>query len=538
MPTGVIELLKIPGVSLASGIYPLIGASAPGAWWSITGRYVSDLTQSIRVPYRQGVHEVNMVRFDGSYWWIIAIDTSTDAERSAVLTVTYCAPTSLLRSGDAVSAVWSRTPEETSAWLQRQAISAPLKHARTWELPTLPKTTLYQIYWVQATVQETETSGDATLTHRLGCFVSADGDGAASLALTHKSDGAYPKLSDILTDAPGVFGTTADSILDISISIRCPYLYTDDGAAQIYVDKIDASGEAAPTVKLTKGAVYDLDSDDFRLHTSGWVTYLTTDLTSLERASGTVTLRTEDTSPIATYPPSQSGGTRAWKIYTLSDLTGVYTYVSCEGYTSCIQEGHLPWSGTSWEQYRAYSLAFDRQAMEMSIGYAHQRQAQGLASAAASSASNVAMGAIGGSPASIATGGLSALVGFGLQAWAQSEELRISDAEARDTQALAERRAMGGPSTPYNSAYGLIYCLVCWRTPASIWLEMPDGLTSAQDSAYTAQLGYPSELIGELSVQEGYYRGSLISSDASVPTGPRFDKLVNTFRNGFRFKEV
>lgn len=536
MPTGLIELVRIKGTSLASGCYPVI-KTAPVALWRAQGRYLDDLRQVIKIPYTSSLPVANFMRFGGRYWWILSYDTSTDAERSASVLVSYCPTASLLEPGQQIYGAWSRTPTETSPHLQRQAVGGPLKHTKTWVLPKLPEVAGNQYFWLQATIQETQADSTSTLTHRIGCFVSykTNGDTHSTLAWTDgRQTYSYPSLAQVLEDADGVFGASPDSILDISISVRSPWQYETGSAGTIWL--VTDAGEPAEVTSRGKGYVYEIDkSSTLLVHLvpfSG--SPQPASLTTSEMASGSITLRTEDTAAIATYQPSMATADNS--LYVLSDLTGVYTYVVYGGYTSCIQEGHLPWSGTSWDTYKAYSLAYDREAMEQSIDYAHRRQSLAIAEASVNTLNSVAMGAMGGNPMSIITGAVSGVAGLAIQSWASGEELRISDAEARDTQALAERRAQGGPSTPYNTGYGLIYCARNVKTPASLWLEVPEALTDEIDANYTAWFGFPSDLVGPINVTNGYLSGEIISISES--DGPMLDRLIEVIRSGCRLKII
>lgn len=492
------------------------------------------MSQIIKIPHFEGITTCNMCNFGGSWWWIIGYDSSTDQGRSLSVAVTYCAPTSLLRKSHRLYGAWSRTPTETSPWMQRMAVNGTLTHTKTINLPKLqPGTSANPRFWVQCTYTA-QTGSESAETRRAGCFVTyIPGD----LSATTKSvaDAAYPSLADILRSAGLVFGTTSDSILDISISARCPWK-TGGDTSRIYLLKSD--GTPLEPSGGTKGVVYKIDEKGVESLLVPWTdSFGFPSLTDLEIASGTVTLRDASGSPIGSFP---AYSTEDFGVYTLSDYTGVYTYVTWEGYTICIPEGHLPWSGTSWEQYRAYSLAYDRQAMEQSIEYSQERARLGLAEAGANAVSNIAMGAMGGNPLSVVTGAVSGAVSFGIQAWATGEEQRISAAEARATQALSERRAMGGPTSSYNTAYGLIYCQRYTLTPASVWLEMPDELTESKDNAYTEWYGYPSDYIGDLEVATGFWQGSLIEAGtgglSTYADGPRWDKLIECFRSGLRLK--
>ena len=101
---------------------------------------------------------------------------------------------------------------------------------------------------------------------------------------------------------------------------------------------------------------------------------------------------------------------------------------------------------------------------------------------------------------------------------------------------MAERRAEGQPSTPYNAGYGLSYCVKSCLNPCAVWVEMPAGLTSSIDQDYTTCFGYPAEGLRSITVQEGYIKGRIY--DNGVTRGPRFDRMNEALQNGILFKEV
>lgn len=514
-------------------MYPVISGT-PAPVKSFAGRYLEDLAQTIKVPYFEGISTCNMARFGGSWWWIVAYDTSTDQGRSISMAVTYCAPTSMLTKGQRMYGAWSRTATETSPWMQRMAVNGSLTHTKTANLPKLqPDASGNPRFWVQCTYTA-QTGSESAEVRRAGCFVTF-APGRLGISTKAIGDAIYPTLAAILREAGTVFGTSSDSITDISISARCPWM-TGGDTERIYL--LGSNGLPLEPSTGTKGQIYRIDEDAIENFLTPWsTTFGFPSLTALEVASGTVTLRDASGTNIGTFP---AYSTEDFGVYTLSDYTGVYTYVTWEGYIMCLQEGHLPWSGTSWEQYRAYSLSYDRQAMEQSIDFAQERARLGLAEAGANAVSSVAMGAMGGNPLSIATGAISGAVSFGIQAWATGEEQRISESEARATQALSERRAMGGPTSGYNTAYGLIYCQRYYLTPAAMWLEMPDELTSARDAAYTQWFGYPSDYIGDIELTDGYWQGQIISPGTGglsiSADGPKWDKMIDTFKNGLRLR--
>lgn len=563
LPVSTVEFLQMPA-SLSSGEYPLLSSrtqSLSGRTKATYSMHVKeDLQQVLKTPTFTGWSDCNMVRFGGDLYWIIQANTSTDSAHSIEFVVSYCGPSSVLHKGNSLAGVFSRLPSNSCPYLQRTPISSSLIHSRTVELPNLG----YdgdgnKIYWAQVTCQVTE--DNVVDTRRYGMFVAFGPNGQTDIHVPYNSvstegtvtDQVYPSIYDILSNPDEVFGVTASSILDVSISERCPYKTSIDTGIlpwfRIYEWNYSGGDPVEEDVWPSKGLTtssktkwYWIESMTKYVEIWGkysapvtWEGTTNVSLSNLERGCGTVTIRDEDTANIATIPTAPSASVTL-NLRTLSDYTGLYTYITYNGYQVCLQEGKLPWNGTSWEEYRAYSLAYDRQAMEQSIDFANQRVAVGLAQSAASTIQSAAMGAIGGNAAGAVTGAVSGAASFAISTWATMRESEISTRETQATQALAERRMAGQPSTPYNTGYGLIYCERTQITPCAVWIEMPAGLTSSIDADYTACFGYPAEGLRSVTIQEGYYKGRLY--DTTLARGPRFDKCNEALQNGLLFKEV
>ena len=208
--------------------------------------------------------------------------------------------------------------------------------------------------------------------------------------------------------------------------------------------------------------------------------------------------------------------------------------MTIEGVEYTIQEGHLPYVGSAWAEYVAYSMSYDRQAMENSIAYANDRMWADLATGAAGAIQGAAVSAISGSgPLAV----LSGLSSFGLGAAGSMIERNISERQARDEQALAERRVQGQAGTAYASAYGVIYCLMNLRHPAIIEVNMPAGLTTSIDSAYTDVHGFPAEGVRTITIKQGFIQGRIFADDA-LRLGPWYDLMNEKLSNGIRFVSV
>lgn len=553
MPTGTIELLRMP-CSRTSGEYPLLSSAtqslASYTVKTVVGRYTEDLDQTIIVPVFDGWSTCNMVRINGLLYWILDSRTGTDTASSVRLEVTVCGPSSLLHKADRIRGIWSRTPTNTSTYLQHQAISSDMVTSRVIELPNLGLTpNSQQIFWCQVTATVSLSDTDLTPTQdqmtRYGFFFAWDANGYTTSVMCTSSGSVigsarYPTMEELIND-PESLGFQADTIIDISISARCPWEYTKTtgtlGGLSVSVMTLDAG---LPQVVAKTG----LDAVRFYRMDREWLinsapealfSDQTITLTELERVSGAVTIRSNDGSAIAVVPPSL-GTSIPIQVQCYGDYGALYTRILLAGTYYTIPEGHAPWVGSAWESYRAYSMTYDRQAMEQAIDYANQRVALGIAEAGANAVSSVAMGAIGGTPLSIATGAISGAVSFGISTWAKLEEQRISESESRSTQALAERRVKAQAGTPYNTGYGLSYCDTVYHIGLQVQIDMPRGLTSAVESAYTLQFGYPAEGVATISMVQGYVQGRLL--DSALTRGRLFDRANETIQKGLRFIEV
>ena len=549
-----VQFLSLP-VSLTSGEYPLLTSATQDLSSYVLKEYTmnlpEDLQLSVTAPDFALWETCNMVRIadvEGRLYWVVGAEMVTNNQKAVRFALTYCGPSSLIHKNDTAVGVFSRLPENKCPWLPRQPMSSSLNINRWVELPRLGSlghgdgNTMYA-FWVQVTtsndITESGSSANSQL-HRYGFFASVDITGNSyavyPTGATTATDEHFPSLNSFVSD-PERFGFTASAITDVSISCRCPYRYSSGSltieGTTYFTMSID-TGEDSQAITAGEGIVYDLTPK-----IGDWPELvgktITVNRSDLEQACGTTTLTDEKGNTIATFPPSW-GNIQAY-IECIPDYGGLTTFITIEGtYRFSIPEGHIPWVGDAWDEYRKYSMAYDRQAMENSIDFANQRVAVGIAQAGASAIQGAAMGAIGGSAAGAVTGAVGGAASFAISTWATLKESDISTAESRATQALAERRVQGSPGTPYNIGYGLIYCWYCIDMPARIQIELPIGLTASIDADYTACFGFPAEGLRSVTFGEGYYKGMLYAT--SKLKGPRFDKLNQTLQNGFRFKEV
>ncbi len=544
-----VDFLKMP-VSLSTGDYPLLSSLdmdlSAYIVETMTLNVRKDLHQMIRVVDFNGSELCNMVRFRGyGLYWITARETSSDINSAVSFMLSACASSTILSAGESIRGEFSRLPVNACPYLKRQAVSGAMQYSRHVDLPTIGETSHGRVYWVEitSTTELNPTDGSVKSQDslsRYGMFVAIDARGASSdYIVANNAYGEtqtyYPSIDDIISN-PELLGLQASTIQDISISARCPYTWA--GKDSLFrINLTDASGSVI--LPNSRGPVDATGEylEFYRLNDASkkfvpLVESITMTLSSLERASGQVIIKTEAGSNVSSIPTEWSGTITA-DVQCIGDMGKLLTIITIAGTEYTLPEGHLPFVGSQWAEYVAYSMAYDRQSMEQSISYANERMIADIAQGAAGAVQGAALGAISGSgPLAIGTG----LASFGLSTAGSLIERSISEREARDTQALAERRVQGQAGTPYNTAYGLIYNIYYHRHPACIQLDMPSGLTASIDTTYTSRHGYPAEGVRTITMSEGYIQGRVFP--VGDLTGPILDKANEELSNGITFKEI
>ena len=534
-------------VALSTGEYPLLTSLdqnlAAYIVQSVTLNVRKDLAQTVRTVDFDGSEGVNMARIRGlGMYWITARDTSTDVQGTVSFSLSACAPSTLLFSYDRVIGEFSRLPENLCPYLSRQAMTGDLAPSRSVDLPMMGVNDRGNLkVWIQVTSTTYLTSTGSATENRYatygffatvndrggwGDYVAADGEG--------ENRKYYPNIQDVISN-PEYMGLQASTIQDISISVRCPFKYSENG---LYMNLVKSDGTVIPTnaagpenTAITGGrfAFYNLSDPTF-IHAVPLIETVTVSLSDLERASGQVIIKDHNGSAVGMIPTSWGDIIEA-SVQCVGDHGKLLTIVTVNDVEYTIQEGHLPYVGSAWAEYVAYSMSYDRQAMENSIAYANDRMWADLATGAAGAIQGAAVSAISGSgPLAV----LSGLSSFGLGAAGSMIERNISERQARDEQALSERRVQGQAGTAYSSAYGVIYCLMNLRHPALIEVDMPEGLTESIDGAYTAVHGYPAEGRRSVSLKAGFYQGRIFAAD-TIRMGPWFDEMNSKLSNGIRF---
>lgn len=537
-------------------------------------KFTQDLNQSLDVPVFTGYETPNIVELEGvGYFWITGYRTRTNSANQIRYQLDFNAPLSLLTLGNTWTGQWKRKPSFTKH-LKQNVTSDKMKITNRAYLPIgkLGNATIsditYDIYWVEITSTNayktdwTKETANDQLT-RYGFFAAyAPGQDEAyriRAYLEYKTSPrmTYPSLFDAINNPDQVIGIEASSIVNISISRRCPWRYVGTSLGDFTLAKLGTGGSVSQRfpnlVKshpLFGGAylgIYRLDlplrptADDAA--TSGYaepsgVTDLYKDMTEFTVANGQLILTDECQNTIGTIDTALvDPHAQGWRLNisqrTVGDYTGIYTIVTVGGSQYVLNEGHLPWVGSTWETYRAYSLDSDRQAVANAKLIADEEQRIGLVNAAINaigtgglSGSNIGQG--GGLAGGIIGAGIVGGASFGLD-YLQSEMSKQLTYKRLDMdQALTEKRMKEASGTPYSMTYGLAYCDYSAYGGAHIMLAEPANLTNTQYTTFKGLYGCPAEGAGTETIAIGFWQGRLYSaSDYYTIKGQSLQRVLN-----------
>lgn len=546
-----VEFLRLPG-SLSSVEYPLLStANVDLSSYTLFTRYnvrvTGDLEQDIKVMPTTDYDKPNCVRMLESIYWITGYKQATSSELVMTYHVVYNAPSSLIHKGDSITGYFERTgPTRYCKWLKYQPYSGDGYDASWFTIPNINSqmnTAAGQYYWVQFTSTQYITPNEKSTAYTKTSIknnlendrLSTYGFFAGcydSLIARNDSETIYPPIK-LLMNYIEYLGISASTVTDVSISDKCPYAFT--GTASTYIIKLNNS---LPMIYI--GA----DGSDY-----SYVAYYNiTDYMNLAYVAsktvtpnfgtsglinfGNINIKDCNGSVVGTVPYKYAN--KNLTVQTFPDLTGIYTRLKTadNNYQWIIKEGKLPWVGSSWEEYRAFSMAFDEQSVRNTND---MLEVQGIANALNSTVQGVLAGAMIGGGVGALAGTIGGLASAGANVASNIAQINYN----KNEQANLEKRMQAQAGTAYSPTEGYSYIFQTMNYPARVALELPYGydFDSNWASEYINQYGYPDDLVKRsITINGGYYKGKLTYD--SSRTGVKFDLLNNALINGFRYLEV
>lgn len=555
MAVGTVEFYSMPG-SISSGEYPIFTENQDVSGYLVESvekcKYTKDLLQAVGpIAVFDDYDTVNMAKINDEWYWVVDWTTQSLQKESVIFGLSYNAPTSNLRLGQNLTGVFSRTPTRTRPYMTAVISNDAMKGNRYVELANMGDYRLYagatpsKLLWVEV-VYITTTTADIK---KYGFFATVDYESlepsGVVLSDNQLTNRRYPTINEVIQNPEGILDIQGDQIIQIAVSERCPFEY-EILSFQYYTDtyySIRLDGLAPVTVKNTTDYLIQVYIPGQSWPSSfGPSTTVSMTLTEIERTCGSLRIVTESGSVVATIP-SQYGDTITLEVKCFDDYTGIYTDINFEGrLLATINEGHLPWAGSTWSQYQARQMEYDRQMTSM----ANQQARADLNINLEQSEMNqvfTQLNAIGGvglfNPGSWVSAVLTyteanARGRFEREAMSKRTSLEIQGNDLK--QKLTEKMMMAEPGTAYSMGYGTIYCKNTALHPARLQLEMPANLTTTYYNEFMAEYGYPSEGKQTLVLSAGFIQGQIINN--GTITGAKFDELSRTLQNGIKMRSL
>lgn len=542
---GTMEFIRCAG-SLMTSEYPLLTADSDMDQYVVQTysdvHFIEDMKQAVTMPSFDGWSECNMVRFKESgtdtpwtaYYWITDAVRSSTAQGCTDFMLEFDAPTTLLKKGDTVNGQWLRSPVNFTPWKQQNVISGTMGYtSKRYILSDMDDyDTWGDTYWVSITATKTPDNEQGSLEIYgfpviLSDPVFADQSSGYVTVMSSGDYGSFPSVQDLINgDTMERMGLTASEIQDISITKGCPFAFYTVGLGQFYLGT-NASNHVDPIyIKYTDGSdtknsvcvVYHISGSIGVQYFKPFKKETDITLTEMEATCGHFNIIDSNGSCLASIPSNWIVNNKL-KIHTevVVDFGQIYWRISIIHPTSGITLGifqindtHLPYIGSQWDNYRAYSMGSDREALQFAN---EQAGKQAIATAVSSIASL--------NPLTIATTAASSYFGY-----KQTENANNFN------QNLSERRVQAQPSNGYNINYGLGYIINTNRTPTALVISLPVGITESIFNEFVENFGYANEGEYEMPMNYGFYQGTIYTTPTM--TGPRLVELINAMNAGIR----
>lgn len=583
---GTMEFIKCAG-SLMTSEYPLLTADSDMDSYVVMKydnvHFIEDMKQVMTMPSFDGWSGCNMVRFTESgtdtpwiaYYWITDAARSSTSQGSTDFMLEFDAPTTLLKKGDKVNGQWLRSPVNYTPWKQQAIVSGTNAFTTHHELiadkmPIDYTMNLKPTLWVSITASKNPSGQQGT--YEIYGFpiagytltdIYADSTPRCNAPVLEGSTwGKFPSLHDIFGgETLSAIGLTTSEILDIAIT---PFQVFDTSYTNKCIALMDSSGNTiAPTRITYNDGTSDVQGTYWVYNITGsiasklvpHITTSTITLSASEMACGQISVVKGDGTILANIPTSWATETAdgtyemTVKSQTIADYSQLNTLVRIiRPDNTNLSKGlftipcdHIPYIGNQWDNYRAYSMSYDREAMQFGIDQARNAMIANVVTGVATAAVGVATGGVAfaaktgvtaaaqvantmgnvQTAASTGSGVIGSIVGYYQQKHA-----------AEFNQALTERRTQTQPGNAYNTAYGIFQLYMTMTWGLQIVISMPDGLDEATFNEFVENFGYANEGEYEMPMDYGFYQGTIYTSPTM--TGPRLVELINAMNAGIR----
>ena len=553
---GTMEFIKCAG-SLATAEYPLLTADSDMDTYVVMKyenvHFIEDMRQTVTMPSFDGWSGCNIVRFKESgtdtpwiaYYWITDAMRSSTSQGSTDFMLEFDAPTTLLKKGDKVNGQWLRSPVNFTPWKQQNVISGTMGYEATnkrFELSAMPSVTGGKMLWVSITATKSADNTQGALEiYGFPILVKEDTIiPSYDWLVNYVEDGTVKSFCPLSCIKQGAtlwaLGLTASEIQDISITSGCPYPCTYDSNGfniqsssyrlkAVYIQYSDGD-----TTKTAAYPVYHITGGQgSQPKTVEYVSQKTVTLTDMEMTCGEFNILDSSGTVVYNIPSNWIQNNKlGFETRVICDFSQIYWRIEVKEVNSSgsfgktlgvfmMNEGHIPYIGSQWDDYRAYSMSYDRESVQFANDQAKQQ-------AIANAVSSVASFQI--------TKPISSLINIGASAASAYMGYEQTTRANNFNQNLSERRTQSQPGNAYGLNYGLGYVVNAYKTPNSLVVSLPVGITEDIFNEFIENFGYANEGEYEMPMDYGFYQGTIYTTPDM--TGPRLVELINAMNAGIR----
>lgn len=538
---------------------PINGQHKIGSWSSYALETVAnvkntgDINQVVILPYSANIVTANALGMNSKIYDIVSMRRSTLANDSIEMEIQLNPVSSYITTSITVNGYWERTPSLMNYGISLNIGDDVYKYSR---MEAFAKITPIsdiagQPYYYQIAstwdVFANATSNDIALYGGYAPYLPdllRSFSSSTNKYLTSTSGRYFPSLTQVIAELDSLLGMPATSVISIAISPRSPFRTS---AITNGISVLTGAGSTVTPLasgKTATCAVIDIGASEAGANTANG-TGVTITVSEFEHMCGRFYVVDDKGNEVAMIPNQwfNSSHQLTYYPYTYSDLNGIYTYIVINGQVITIPEAQVPWVGDAWTEYQAYSLQYDREAMERARSNIDKQFLADASTSVGNTALNMVYAGGMAKMASSQTSKNSQLMGMGaaggagvLDIVSKYEAGKIEKNNLKRNQIEKENMMKRGPSTAVNTQYGLDTCFLPATMSsgyAGIKVEIPSNLTATDYTNYVSYQGYPCNLYKSFTATTGYYKGMLSSTPTGI-NGPTADLLRTMFNDGVR----
>lgn len=534
---GTLDLYYIPAHQFANRQF-FIGTKTSYKLGSVSGvKYNGNLVQTLKLPDNALFAKFNVVGLGGKYYDVVSVDSSTQEQKSASIKIVFNPVITYISTAATISGYWERTPSMLVNGVKLGVTDDMLKTSRTVKLPNLGTAAGVETFYYQITAKYDLATSDSTKLCLYGGIVPwlsyyIPSGTASTWQIRSTQDTLYCALSHILNDIDTMTGLPSDSIVDVSVSARCPWKTSFSNP--IY-SIMAGSTPCAPVSDSPSYSVIPIIGSGAH-DTTDKANALTLTLSDYERYCGRVMLTDEMGNDIAEIPTElfNSSNQLTYYCYGSSDFGGLFTHFKYLDNIIVMPEGRLPWVGDNWIDYQIRTMTYDREELARNISTVKQQYEIDAINAVGNAMMTSAVGAMSNPAGSLL--GL-AQMGLGLVTADMAKDMNIRDLYA--AQSNKEALIKASPSNNYQVGYGLDYCHRSAQVGgAKLKIQTPANITSTDFDNFVAYRGWPCNKYATITPSTGYLKGILYSVPVSgtdpAGNGTEIDALRREIANGVR----